>query len=107
MVPAVTEVWRPHAAHCSSTFRKGHDFRSQDTSNAWATRRSEHRRRRLGQASGSRRNYSQAVRERKKSAVSDHFVRVSREKLGEILERPLDKLKLWLKRASNSVRFRG
>ena len=29
-----------------------------------------------------------------KSAVSDHFVRVSREKLGEILERPLDKLKL-------------
>ena len=48
----------------------------------------------------STRNYSQAVREFaasygiEKSAVSDHFVRVSREKLGEILERPLDKLKL-------------
>ena len=48
----------------------------------------------------STRNYSQAVREFaesygiEKSAVSDHFVRVSREKLSEILERPLDKLKL-------------
>jgi hypothetical protein len=29
-----------------------------------------------------------------KSAVSDHFVRVSRGKLGGLLERPLDKLKL-------------
>ena len=48
----------------------------------------------------STRNYSKAVREFaesygiEKSAVSDHFVRVSREKLGELLERPLDKLKL-------------
>ena len=29
-----------------------------------------------------------------KSAVSDHFVRVSREKLRELLERPLDQLQL-------------
>ncbi len=48
----------------------------------------------------STRNYSKAVREFaasygiEKSAVSDHFVRVSREKLGELLERPLDKLQL-------------
>ena len=48
----------------------------------------------------STRNYSKAVRAFaesygiEKSAVSDHFVRVSREKLGGLLERPLDKLKL-------------
>ncbi len=48
----------------------------------------------------STRNYSQAVREFaaaygiEKSAVSEHFVRTSREKLRELLERPLDKLKL-------------
>ncbi len=48
----------------------------------------------------STRNYSKAVRTLaesygiEKSAVSDHFVRVSREKLRELLERPLDKLKL-------------
>ena len=44
----------------------------------------------------STRNYSQAVREAsygiEKSAVSDHFcASTSCEKLGEILERPLDK----------------
>ena len=48
----------------------------------------------------STRNYSKAVREFaaaygiEKSAVSEHFVRTSREKLRELLERPLDKLKL-------------
>ena len=48
----------------------------------------------------STRNYSQAVREFaaaygiEKSAVSEHFVRTSREKLQALLERPLDKLKL-------------
>lgn len=48
----------------------------------------------------STRNYSKAVRTFaesygiEKSAVSDHFVRVSREKLRELIERPLDKLKL-------------
>ena len=48
----------------------------------------------------STRNYSKAVREFaasygiEKSAVSDHFVRLSREKLHQLLERPLDKLKL-------------
>ena len=48
----------------------------------------------------STRNYSKAVRAFaesygiEKSAVSDHFVRVSREKLDGLLERPLDKLKL-------------
>ena len=48
----------------------------------------------------STRNYAQAVREFseaygiEKSAVSEHFVRTSREKLRGILERPLDKLKL-------------
>ncbi len=48
----------------------------------------------------STRNYSKAVREFaaaygiEKSAVSDHFVRTSREKVRELLERPLDKLKL-------------
>ena len=48
----------------------------------------------------STRNYSKAVREFaasygiEKSAVSDHFVRLSREKLHELVERPLDKLKL-------------
>lgn len=46
------------------------------------------------------RNYSKAVREFaaaygiEKSAISEHFVRVSREKLHELMERPLDKLKL-------------
>lgn len=48
----------------------------------------------------STRNYAKAVRSFaesygiEKSAVSDHFVRVSREKLRQLLERPLDKLKL-------------
>ncbi len=48
----------------------------------------------------STRNYSKAVREFaaaygiEKSAVSEHFVRTSREKLQALLERPLDKLKL-------------
>ena len=48
----------------------------------------------------STRNYSKAVRTFaesygiEKSAVSNHFVRVSRQKLHELLERPLDKLKL-------------
>lgn len=48
----------------------------------------------------STRNYSKAVREFaesygiEKSAVSDHFVRVSRAKLRELLERPLDQLQL-------------
>ncbi len=48
----------------------------------------------------STRNYSQAVREFaaaygiEKSVVSEHFVRTSREKVREIMERPLDKLKL-------------
>ena len=48
----------------------------------------------------STRNYSKAVREFaaaygiEKSAVSEHFVRTSREKLRALLERPLDKLKL-------------
>lgn len=48
----------------------------------------------------STRNYSQAVRSFaesygiEKSAVSDHFVRVSREKLRQLLERSLDGLKL-------------
>ena len=48
----------------------------------------------------STRNYAQAVREFteaygiEKSAVSEHFVRTSREKLRGILERPLGKLKL-------------
>ena len=48
----------------------------------------------------STRNYGQAVREfadaygLEKSAVSDHFIRVSRSKLRELLERPLDGLSL-------------
>ena len=48
----------------------------------------------------STRNYSKAVRAFaesygiEKSAVSDHFVRVSRAKLRQLLERPLDGLKL-------------
>ena len=48
----------------------------------------------------STRNYSKAVRAFaesygiEKSAVSDHFVHVSRAKLRQLLERPLDKLKL-------------
>ena len=48
----------------------------------------------------STRNYSKAVRTFAesygidKSAVSEHFVRVSREKLRQIVERPLDKLAL-------------
>ena len=48
----------------------------------------------------STRNYSKAVRTLDesygidKSAASEHFVRVSREKLREIIERPLDKLPL-------------
>ena len=48
----------------------------------------------------STRNYSKAVRTFAesygidKSAVSEHFVRLSREKLREIVERPLDKLPL-------------
>lgn len=48
----------------------------------------------------STRNYSKAVREFaaaygiEKSAVSDHFVRSSREKLRDLLERPLDELQL-------------
>ena len=48
----------------------------------------------------STRNYSKAVREFaaaygiEKSAVSEHFVRTSRQKLQALLERPLDKLKL-------------
>ena len=48
----------------------------------------------------STRNYSKAVREFtaaygiEKSAVSEHFVHTSREKLRALLERPLDKLKL-------------
>ncbi len=48
----------------------------------------------------STRNYGKAVREFadaygiEKSAVSDHFIRVSRRKLRELLERPLDELSL-------------
>ncbi len=48
----------------------------------------------------STRNYSKAVREFaaaygiEKSAVSEHFVRTSRQKVRQLLERPLDKLKL-------------